>query len=159
MPDLPLLHQIPLNPAHNFRAQPFNIHRRIVSPSRLSLGVGRSAHIHHVNQRIRMSQIIQELVSQPPALVGSRDQTCNIQELDGYGTSPFVATAVVRPAPVRNIVSLAGAFDLKVPDSSLRVNGGEAVVCQSITEDSIRRVFMASGVVRTESYLFNEVIV
>jgi len=36
-----------------------------------------------------------------------------------------MTAAVIRLAPIRDIVSFAGAFDLKVSDGSLGVNGGE----------------------------------
>lgn len=128
-----------MHPAHNLGPKPLNIHGRIVPSSSLSLGISSPTHIHHMDQGISMSQVIQELVSQPPSLMRSWYKSCHVQEFNGNGTPPFMTTTVIWPTPIRDAVSLTGAFYLKVSDGSLGVNCGEAAGRVSLAQMSIRR--------------------
>lgn len=83
------------------------------------------AHIHHMNESIRMTQIIQEFIPQSASLVCSWNKTRDIQKFNGNGSSSFVAASVIWFALVRNVKSLTCAFYLKVTNSALRVNRGE----------------------------------
>ena len=94
-----------------------------------TFGICRPTHVYHMNQRICMTQVIQEFISQTPSLVCPRDKARNVQKLDRNGSSSLEATSVVRFALIRNIESLACAFDLKVANGALRVNGGETKGC------------------------------
>ena len=88
------------------------------------------ANIHHMDQSIGMTQIIQELIPQASSLMCPRDKTCNIQEFNRNGPSTLEASSVVRFTLIRNVEPLACAFYLKVSDGALGVNGGETECCE-----------------------------
>lgn len=79
-----------------------------------------------MNQRISVTEIIQELVSQTATLVGSRDQSGDVEQLDRDGAAALDTCAVIGLAPVRDLVSCASAVDLEVAYRSLGVDGCEA---------------------------------
>lgn len=91
----------------------------------LTFRICSSAHVHHMNQGIRMTQIIQELIPQTASLVCSWNKTRDIQKFNGYRSPSFEAASVVWFALVRNVESLACAFYLKVTNGALRINRGE----------------------------------
>jgi hypothetical protein len=93
--------------------------------------IGGPAHIHDMDESIRMAQVVQKLVTQSASLMRSWNQTSHVQEFDGDGTAAFHATAVVRLAFIRHVEALASAFYLKIPDCSLRINGCEAELGRS----------------------------
>jgi hypothetical protein len=92
----PLLHQIPQYPPHNFATQPHNILARIVTTGRLPFRICGPAHVNDMHKRIGMSQIVEELISQSTALVCSRYQSRNIQQLDRDRALAVFAGTVVR---------------------------------------------------------------
>ena len=91
-----------------------------------TFSVRRPTHIHHMYKRVRMPQVVQELVPQPFTLVRPGHQARNIQQLDGHRARPVHARAVVGLAPVRHAVAGARAGDLEVADGALGVDGREA---------------------------------
>lgn len=72
-----------------------------------------------------MSKIVEELIAQPFSLVGTWNESCYVEEFDGYGSSAVHAGAVVGFAAVGEIVSRAGAVDLEVSDGALGIYGRE----------------------------------
>lgn len=122
----PLVHQVAADPRHYFGPQPRNVDRRVVPPRVLALGVRRPRHVHHVDQRVGVPQVVEELVAQPLALVRARHQPGHVQQLDGHAAPPVDARAVVGLAALREAVARAGAVDLEVADGSLWVDRGEA---------------------------------
>lgn len=74
-----------------------------------------------------MSQVIEELVAQPFALMRSGDETGYVEQFNGHTTLAVDARTVVWLAPFANIVARAGAVYLKIADRSLGVDGGETV--------------------------------
>jgi hypothetical protein len=79
--------------------------------------------------------------------VGSRDQSCDIEKLNGYGASSIHACAVVRFASVGNVVPGTGAVDLQVSNGALRIDRCEPSVCS--VDDRVDNGALAL----TESYL------
>ena len=80
-----------------------------------------------MHQRIRMPQVVQELIPQPLAFVRARHQPRHIEQLDGDGPTPVDAAAVVGFAAAGEVGEAgARARDLQVADGALGVDGGEA---------------------------------
>jgi hypothetical protein len=105
-----------------------------------------------VNQCISVAQIIQKFVAQSSSLVRSWHKTRNVQQFNGDRAPPFVAAAIIGPASIRHVMSLACAFDLKVSDGSLGVNGGEAA--NELVSAALQFVEAGNGGARhTESFL------
>ena len=57
----------------------------------ISLDVGGSTHVHHVDQGIGLSEVVQELVSQSFPLPRIGDQSSYIQEFHGNHPGPVHA--------------------------------------------------------------------
>ncbi len=122
----PLIHQIPPNPRDNLTPQPRDVHAGVVPAGVLPLSVRRTRHVHHVDQRVGVPQVVQELVAQPLALVRAGDEPGHVEQLDGHAAPAVVTGAVVGLAPVGHAMARAGAVDLEVADGALGVDGGEA---------------------------------
>lgn len=118
--------QIPLYPLHDLAAQPRDVLRWVVAAGVLAFGIRPPASVDDVNQGVGMPQVIQEFVTQPLALVRSRDQSSDVEQLNRYGTPPLDAGSVIGLAPVLDIKARAGAFYLEVADGSLRIYRGES---------------------------------
>jgi hypothetical protein len=122
----PLLHQVPPDPRDDLAAQPRDVDAGVVAARVLALGVSRARHIHHVDQRVGVPQVVEELVAQPLALVCARHEPGHVEQLDGHAAPAVDACAVVGPASVGYAVARAGAVDLEVADGALRVDGCES---------------------------------
>jgi len=86
-----------------------------------------------MDERICVSQVIQEFVPQALSLVCSRYKSCYIQKLNGNRPPPIYACTIIRFATVAEVISFAGAIDLQIPDGTLRVNGCEAFLPSAVT--------------------------
>lgn len=75
-----------------------------------------------------MAEIVEELIAQPFAFVGAWHKTGNVEKLYRYATLAVDASTVVGFTAVGNIVALAGAVDLKVANSPLRIDGSKSEV-------------------------------
>ncbi len=76
------------------------------SPVCSSFRIGSSRDVDHMNQRIGMPQVVEELVAQSLALVGTRDEPGNVEQLDRDATPPVDAGAVVGLASIGEIASV-----------------------------------------------------
>ncbi len=97
----PLVHQVAPDPRDDLAPQPRDVDAGVVAARVLALGVGGAGHVHDVDQRVGVSQVVEELVAQPLALVRARDQAGDVKQLDGHASSPIVARPVVGLALVR----------------------------------------------------------
>lgn len=79
-----------------------------------------------------MSQVVEELVAKPFALVRSGDETGYVEQFNGHTTLSVHAGAVVGLAPFANAIARAGTVYLEVADRSLGVDGGETEVAEGI---------------------------
>ena len=100
-------------------------HINTLSRALLTFCICSPADVHHMDQGIGMTQVIQELIPQASSLMRPRDKTCNIQEFNRNGPSALEASSVVRFTLIGNVESLACAVYLKVSNGALGVNGGE----------------------------------
>lgn len=84
-----------------------------------------------------MSKIVQELVSESLALMCTRNETCDIEQLDRDRTSTSEARAIVRFAAFRKVVTCTGAVDLEVPNCSVGIDGCKAG--RALVQDALGR--------------------
>jgi len=80
-----------------------------------ALGVGTARSVEDVQNRIRVGEFVQELVAQPPALVGTGDESGDIEQFD-RDVARAVETAVVA-APL-----------VEIETGTLRADGGDPAV-------------------------------
>jgi hypothetical protein len=78
-----------------------------------------------MNQRICMPQVIKESISKSLSFVRSRDQAGNVKKLDGYRSSALNASPIVGLTKSRYIITGTRAWDLKISNRSLWIDGGE----------------------------------
>lgn len=102
-----------------------------------------------MDQRVGVTQVVEEFVAETLALVGAGHQTGDIEELNGHRTAAIGAGAVVGFAPFGDAVAGTGAVDLEVADGSLGVDRCEAVTVRVECSRGIRDLIR----VRTESCL------
>lgn len=58
--------------------QPLDIHGGVVASGRFPLGVSCTADIHHVNESVGVTQVVQEFVTEASPLMSARDQSCHV---------------------------------------------------------------------------------
>lgn len=94
----------------------------------MTFGISGPAYVHHMNQSIRMAEIIQEFISQTTTLMRPRNKTSNIQKFYRNGATTIVTTSIIRFTPIRDVESLACAFYLQIANGSLGVDSSETGV-------------------------------
>ena len=79
-----------------------------------------------MDQCIRVSQIVQELVAQAFTFMGTRDKTSDVEKLDWHGPLAIDAGAMIGLTSTRKAETGTSAVYLQIASCSLWVDGREA---------------------------------
>src|SRR6266581_947326 len=106
-----------------------HIVERVVGPDKdgVPFEVRPARRVDHMDEGARLSEVVQELVAEAPALVGFGHEPRDVEELDGNQARAVLARRVVR-------LARSSDFDVRarlahVRDASIRVDRREGVVC------------------------------
>ena len=122
----PPVPEVSLDPGDDFRPQPCNVHAGVVPTGHLALSICGARDIDNVDESVGMAQVVEELVAEALALVGSRDKTGNIEQLYRNRAAAINTRAIAWLAPGLEVKARAGTLNLQVSNGSLRVDGGES---------------------------------
>src|SRR5437867_2592984 len=125
---LPVARENPRDPVRELVLEELHVLQGVVRSGghRVALEVRPSTGINNVDQRVRLPEVVEELVPQPTPLVCFWNQTGDIEELDGNEPRASLARCVVGLAGTAELDVRASLADIR--DSSVRVDRGEGIV-------------------------------
>src|SRR6266571_482801 len=131
---LPVARKNSGDPMGELVLEELQVRERVVSSGRhrTAFEVRPAGRVDHVHERTCLAEIVEELVAQTPALVRLRDETRDIEQLDGDETRAILA---------RRILGLASMAKLRVR-ASLPHEGHASVrldCCERVVRDLDRR--------------------